>query len=260
MRRDDDDEVKDGETIRVPIYLCDATQHRPRYGELSDEQRKVRQTTRDAYVRDLANAWRSPRDAAAPDEPGEPDEPDEQRPLPDPGVVEATYQAYRKALGQAWRLAPNPCPWEAPPADLAEAGRVARLLQLAPPPKSSSAPLLDPRASSEAIKAVMRRGDGDARAAARDARDTYVARLGDAWRTSIRERGEPDLGSRPEEMRRQRSESDPSDPRAAKTHEREIEAWKGRDPAELARDLEAKRAATHREFSRQLENAWQRGV
>jgi hypothetical protein len=95
----------------------------------------------------------------------------------------------------------------------------------------------------------------DSRAVARTARADYIQRTCDAWKP--RDAAQPDLGSTPEQLqRRQRSESDPADPDAAKTREREVETWLGRDPAELARDLESKRDAIHAERNASLANAW----
>jgi hypothetical protein len=167
---DDDDEVKDGETIRVPLYLCD---HQPRHAKLTDEVRKIRQTTRTEYLTGLQDAWKSPAQRAM--DQGQPD------------------------LGDAVR---------------------------------------------------------DSRAVARTARADYIARTCDAWKPRD---AQPDLGTPPEELRRPRGESDPTDPSAAKTREREIETWQGRDPAELAelaRDVEARGRAQHAEFSSTLSNAW----
>ena len=109
---DDDEMVRDGGVVRVPLHLMDARQravfdaygrmtadasvrdarrftfdaddHRPHYASVPDAVRRARNQTYDSYVRRLQDAWKSPgRDAAPePDEselPGdEPDEPEDQ--------------------------------------------------------------------------------------------------------------------------------------------------------------------------------------
>jgi hypothetical protein len=210
MRRDDDDEIKDGESIRVPMYLTDAAA-------------RAHQPDDDRYRRAHADFCRD----------------DELPQHPDSGAAQKAYETYKSALTQEWK---NPgrsiTPHTAPPEDVELAKRVAPLLALSRPISASSAP---PYADS------------------RSAYDQMCQRLTDAWRTPVRDAPEPDLGSRPEELRRPRSESDPADPSAARTHKREVEAWKGRDPAELARDLEAKRSAIHAQVRNNLENAWRGG-
>ena len=90
----------------------------------------------------------------------------------------------------------------------------------------------------------------DARAKARDAYDEYCRRISNAWRRPIRDFAEPDLGSRPEELRRHlRTEPDDdaqarrdrawadycgrisnawrTNPRAATAIERQGERWRG---------------------------------
>jgi hypothetical protein len=73
--------VEDGESIRCPVYLMDSVQrgtlakygrhtfdaddHRPRHAVMTDDVRKLRRESRDAYVCDLTNAWRSPAQRAA---------------------------------------------------------------------------------------------------------------------------------------------------------------------------------------------------
>ena len=44
--------------------------------------------------------------------------------------------------------------------------------------------------------------DAEARRLRREARDAWIKQLGDAWRTPHGDAAEPDLGSRPEVMRR----------------------------------------------------------
>jgi hypothetical protein len=269
--RDDDDVVRDGESIHVPVLLMDAEelrQHRPGYRIAAHEVTDfrglrldtMRRTARDEYVKRTCDAWRGPGDD--PDRAPLPQAPsmaapakEPEKPLPDPGVVEAAYQSYKRALGQAWRLSPDPCPWQTPPGDLLAATMMGRILALAPPIAKSSAPLLDPRASSEIAKHLARGAAASAETENGDARDGYIARMRDAWRPA-NDRAEPDISTRPEEMRAPHSESDPADPRAAKQVEREREQWLGADPKQLAADLEKKRAELDRENRSRLENAW----
>jgi hypothetical protein len=61
MRRIDGiDVVEDGESVRVPMMLTDAAGQRPGFAPVTDKQRQLRQETRDSYIADLTNAWRSP--------------------------------------------------------------------------------------------------------------------------------------------------------------------------------------------------------
>jgi hypothetical protein len=88
---DDDDGdgeiVADGQSIRVPLHLCDSLQvavyrkyetlsdldaaaHRPRHAELTDEIGQLRAQTRARYLRDLSSAWRGTnKDADDPEAP-----------------------------------------------------------------------------------------------------------------------------------------------------------------------------------------------
>jgi hypothetical protein len=116
MRRrdvdDDDDVVRDGESVRVPLHLCDRVQravvfdgdaHRPHHAELTDEVRKLRAETRREYLANLQDAWRTPhRDAAEPDSSSPPVmrrhlEPDNAQARRD-----AAWASYRDRLSQAW--------------------------------------------------------------------------------------------------------------------------------------------------------------
>jgi hypothetical protein len=220
-RYDDDDEVRDRETIRVSMMLMD---HRPGY---RDDEHATR-----AY-RDFCRA----RDAELP-------------PHPDFDASEKAYQNFKGSLGEAWK---NPgrssTPFTAPSEDVELAERVASILRLnRPEVTKSSAPLPGWTRGSDGAK--------DHRAVALAAYDAMVARLGEAWRTPVGDAPQPDLGSRPEEMRRPRSSSDPADPSAARTREREREKWLGADPDQLARDLEVKRRKIDAEHRQSLENAW----
>jgi hypothetical protein len=78
---DDDYVVRDGEHVRVPLYLCDATQravfdayaHQPGYrtsdaAEARDARREAREARR-AWIEDMTTAWRRTphKDASEPD-------------------------------------------------------------------------------------------------------------------------------------------------------------------------------------------------
>jgi hypothetical protein len=60
----DDDICEDGESVRVPMMICDASGHRPGRPLLSDEMRKRRRAIRDEYVAALQAAWKSPAHGA----------------------------------------------------------------------------------------------------------------------------------------------------------------------------------------------------
>jgi hypothetical protein len=108
-----------------------------------------------------------------------------------------------------------------------------------------------------------------------------VRRAESAWRTPVRDFAKPDLGSRPEELRR-RANPGETDPDRAGAVERRLEieraprnrelstAWQTprstrsweREPADpveavtgAANKLERERRRIHSEFSQQLENA-----
>jgi hypothetical protein len=89
----------------------------------------------------------------------------------------------------------------------------------------------------------------DARAKADAAYDAMVKRSCEAWKRPAatgRDAAEPNLGARPAEL----------DPNAAGTVERQRQEWLGRDPAELARDLERRREAMRRKRAAAVANAW----
>ena len=83
--------------------------------------------------------------------------------------------------------------------------------------------------------------------ARKQARDAYVRRTCEAWRTAGCVQSKQD--------------ADPSepDPNAANAVERQLERWQGRDPVEVARDVERRRRAVHAEFCNTLSNAWRGG-
>ena len=83
--------------------------------------------------------------------------------------------------------------------------------------------------------------------ARKQARDAYVRRTCEAWRTGGRVQSKQD--------------ADPSepDPNAANAVERQLERWQGRDPVDVARDVERRRRAVHAEFCNTLSNAWRGG-
>jgi hypothetical protein len=88
-----------------------------------------------------------------------------------------------------------------------------------------------------------------------ESRDSYIRALTSAWRTPSRDAAEPDLGSRPEELRRRRRSAE-FDPNAASERERERRIATAEDLSELARDLEKRRAAIRAERDDNLSNAW----
>jgi hypothetical protein len=123
---DDDGEVRDGESVRCPMYLMDsqrqvvarfafdADAHRPHHAELTDELRKLRAKTRAEYLAGLQDAWRTPHgDAAEPDNSSpaavmrrhlaEPDEPDADV----QARRDAIWNDYKTRLGNAWKTDPR---------------------------------------------------------------------------------------------------------------------------------------------------------
>jgi hypothetical protein len=113
MRRrdvEDDDTVRDGETLRTPMYLMDSTQ-RPLL--TADAARELRRTARDEYVRRLTDAWRHPPSTTNHDA----SEPDASEALlkrhlhgerePDVGSAQGrrdkAWAAYKDRLSNAWR-------------------------------------------------------------------------------------------------------------------------------------------------------------
>jgi hypothetical protein len=112
MNLDDDDRVvRDGESVRTPLFMKD---HRPRFLRTSDAGvRAARIAARDArqtWIKDLSTAWkRTPHTDNGPDEEllrrhlAEPDEPDED----DLDAIQARrdrqWLEYRDRVGNAWR-------------------------------------------------------------------------------------------------------------------------------------------------------------
>lgn len=99
----------------------------------------------------------------------------------------------------------------------------------------------------------------------REARDAYVSNLTSAWRRPVGDAAEPDYGASREQWQehlrgpRTGTRGEKLDPNTALGVEKEREAWLGRDPAELARDVEARRRKQHAEFGERLSNAWRGG-
>ena len=72
----DDEVVEDGDTVHVPLMLCDSMAgRRPGYAQLTDEQVVQRQAPRDRYIRGLNSAWRM--DSRKPPDPDDDDEDDD---------------------------------------------------------------------------------------------------------------------------------------------------------------------------------------
>lgn len=83
--------------------------------------------------------------------------------------------------------------------------------------------------------------------ARKQARDAYVRRTCEAWRTAGRVQSKQDADP---------SEPDPADVNAV---EKQRENWLGRPIEELARDVEERRRKQHVEFCNTLSNAWRGG-
>jgi hypothetical protein len=122
---DDDDVVRDGESVTVPIAMMDVqqrrfavnpTNHKAHYAELSGEVRAIRSATRARYLAGLRDAWRRPgRDAAQPDnnsptEPMrrhlEPDQPEPDADVDDQARRKA-YENFKTRLSNAYKTDPR---------------------------------------------------------------------------------------------------------------------------------------------------------
>jgi hypothetical protein len=94
-------------------------------------------------------------------------------------------------------------------------------------------------------------------------RAQYLADLQAAWKLpahganqNIQEPGHLKI-TRSNVARAAATDEDPS--ARASAVEKQLERWQGRDLSELARDVEARRRATHAEFAERLSNAWRGG-
>jgi hypothetical protein len=131
MRRrhddDDDDALRDGESVRVPLMLCDAVTpefafggvdvsgHQPGYRHVTDaavrDARKAARAAYDEYCSRISNAWRRPPraawDAADPDLGSRPEEP----PPPSDDDAQArrdrAWADYCDRISNAWRANPR---------------------------------------------------------------------------------------------------------------------------------------------------------
>jgi hypothetical protein len=133
---DDDDEVRDnaevrpGQSIRVPLHLCDSLQravylgyktdardHQPHYygGATDAALERGRREARDAMIKRATEAWRTPhRDAPEPDNSSPaatmrrhlagPDEPDDNNAQ---ARRDAVWNDYKTRLASAWKTNPN---------------------------------------------------------------------------------------------------------------------------------------------------------
>jgi hypothetical protein len=229
-RNHDEEIFRDGEGTRVPMYLMD-------------------QATLDAHRPGYRTSSHAKTDA--------PKSPD-----PTEAATAAAYQAYKTALGQAWRIGNNMTPFQSPAGDLLLATRLARMLGLHSPLSSSSVPLIDPRAMALAglrevpatptpstrapidpsPKPVAFVGDRDA------AREEMIDRLRNAWRP-LRDQ-EPDENGNGDDP----DSEDPNDP--AEQNEQQLENWRGMDLASLRRDAERQRAKRDSAQRASLSNAW----
>src|SRR5262245_11333739 len=124
---DDDRVVADGEHVRVPLHLCDATQravfaayaHQPGFVSVSSAAvRDARREARDArqvWIRKMCDAWRTPlrSDAAEPDAAEAllkrhlGSEPDEDDAACAEKIRERTRAEYLDQLQNAWRTNPQ---------------------------------------------------------------------------------------------------------------------------------------------------------
>jgi hypothetical protein len=96
---DDDEVVRDGESVRVSAFLMDGVQRSMSHG------RDARMAARDAYIQQLNNAWRTPlRDLAPPIDPSR--GPLSRETDPD-NAADRAYQSYKDQLANAWRADPN---------------------------------------------------------------------------------------------------------------------------------------------------------
>jgi hypothetical protein len=111
MRKiDGKDVLEDGESVRVPLMLCDsrqfdATGHRPGFAPITDAVQQQRQQTRDRYISELTNSWRVPAQRPMTTE-------DAKKPkfgsFADANQRRsAAYDAYVKRIGEAWRMQPR---------------------------------------------------------------------------------------------------------------------------------------------------------
>jgi hypothetical protein len=72
IRFDDDDETRDGESVRVPLLIMDGARHAPGFVQLTDDYYIARRrAARDAYIRDLSSAWDGRKRRREPEEPDE---------------------------------------------------------------------------------------------------------------------------------------------------------------------------------------------
>jgi hypothetical protein len=218
--------VRDGESVRVPVFLMDAVQrrvaafdardHQPHYAELTDEVRKLRSATRTEYLAGLQDAWRSParrapRKIAAADA-----DPMRRR-------TEAR-DAYVERTCEAWRTAGR---------DAAQPDMGSRPEELR---RRADQGETDPDAAAEIEERLEReRGSSDPGADY----EQYKINLSNAWRN-------PTGGLKPAW-----AQSPPNAVAAVTTP-----AAANKEGDVTPADVEARRRKAHAEFSERLSNAW----
>jgi hypothetical protein len=244
---DDDCEVKDGESVRTPLFLTDTVRfenHQPHF---------VRATAgADLNLADHQPGFRYATDAAR------------------AAVRDARDQMIRRAES-AWRLDARPqftCPechgtGKDPDGDsdddkCDECGGTGSIRG---PNRLSSFQRRDPGPYPDADLRLDRKrrppddddddDADDARRRKRAARDAYVRKICDAWRTPARDAAEPDNSSPPEVMRRHLRGDEPDHDAGA--------MLRGHLSTEASAGAQAKRDAAWARYRDNLQNAWQRG-
>jgi hypothetical protein len=205
--RFDSDEVEDGGTVRVPIMMCDSPRrwpgyaspltdaqvadmlalHQPGYRTASnlsnigslDAARDAARSARDAYVRDLNEAWRMDAKRRRKTESNEEEDPDEEeveetdsrRTRSAADVRTAAYDGYVKRLTEAWK----PSRPVNPTAAFARVGFRPPARDAAEPDNASSAEIMRRHLRTEPDDDLQQRKD--------KAYADYVARISEAWRS-----------------------------------------------------------------------------
>jgi hypothetical protein len=227
---EDDYEVRDGEAVRVPMYLCDSLQraiagvdlladHQPGFRLTSDEERAVVNDARQEMIDRATSAWRTKRRRRRDDDEDDDDELDRRRRRRSDDASSiadarrAAYETYCVKLRDAWKR----------PMDAAEPDNSS-------PPEVMRRHLRGDESAYEA-SAMLRhhlRVDPDDNAQARRdlAWSDYKTRLAGAWRRSPGvARAEPSIvGAGPRSMTVERVGK--TDPGRASEIERQGEQWR----------------------------------
>jgi hypothetical protein len=98
---EDDDEVADGGSVRVPLFLSDSA--RPLL--TADAATRMRIAARDQYIARTSDAWRHLRsvDAHEPSIFSPPDVTSSKKPDDEEAMRETAYEQYKQNLSNAWR-------------------------------------------------------------------------------------------------------------------------------------------------------------